>query len=57
MENDVEDFGVEGKVGQDGKGKDGLDSDLVSDIESHYTDENEDFDETMGEKEVTFVTE
>ncbi|XWS50568.1 hypothetical protein CRYUN_Cryun12cG0098100 [Craigia yunnanensis] len=57
MENDFEDFGVEGKVGQDGEGKDGSDSDFVSDIESHYTDENEDFDETMGEKEDTCVTE
>ncbi|XWS37787.1 hypothetical protein CRYUN_Cryun19dG0075200 [Craigia yunnanensis] len=57
MENDFEDFEVEGKVGQDGEGKDGSDSDFVSDIESHYTDENEHIDETMGEREDTCVTE
>ncbi|XVF53650.1 hypothetical protein PTKIN_Ptkin05aG0115700 [Pterospermum kingtungense] len=57
MENNFQDFRVEGKVGQDGERKDGTDSDFVSDIESHYTDENEDFNETIGEKEDTPVTE
>ncbi|EOY23126.1 Ubiquitin carboxyl-terminal hydrolase family protein [Theobroma cacao] len=57
VENDFEDFGVEGKVGQDGEGKDGSDSDLVSDIECHYTDEDEDFDETMDQKKDACGTE
>lgn len=57
MENNFEDFRVEGKVGQDMERKDGTDSDYVSDTESHYTDDNEDFNETMGEKEDTCVTE
>lgn len=57
LENDFEDSTVEGKVGQDGERKDGSDSDFVSDIESHYTDENENFDEAIGEKEDTCVTE
>ncbi|OMO86014.1 hypothetical protein CCACVL1_09857 [Corchorus capsularis] len=51
-------FGVEGKVEQDGEVKENLDLDLVSDIESHYSDDDDDdFDETMGEKEGDCVTE